>query len=410
MADKFDTVYICDWLPPDFGAVGQYSLILARELAAEGRGVLLAGLSSRGHGETEARFGGGRLKVLTFFARPYDKGKLTTRLLWTVKANTRLIIGLWRALRSCDEIRFTGSPPLLLHWIAPLNFLLRKRLVYRITDFHPECLMAARGRRSLWLDLIYSLTLFWRRRVNEFEVLGEDQKARLLEIGIPAGRIRLKPDPPPIEIHERIEPVGWPKAAPGKVLLLYSGNWGVAHDYRTFLQAYRLHHREGSARVVLWLNAVGTAIEAIETFLNDEKLPYFRTQPVGLEKLANILVTPDAHLITLSEAFVGFVLPSKVHGCLASNKPVLYVGSERSDIHRLCSQGRAFYLRVPTGDVSACMKALEALADHVPRASETGRAYLREPHSAARRLLPFESATWVLIHRYVDSRPSRSGC
>ena len=24
-------VYLCDWLPPDFGAVGQYSLLFARE-------------------------------------------------------------------------------------------------------------------------------------------------------------------------------------------------------------------------------------------------------------------------------------------------------------------------------------------------------------------------------------------
>jgi hypothetical protein len=24
-------VYICDWLPPDFGAVGQYAMLFARE-------------------------------------------------------------------------------------------------------------------------------------------------------------------------------------------------------------------------------------------------------------------------------------------------------------------------------------------------------------------------------------------
>ena len=39
-------VYLCDWLPPDFGAVGQYSLLFARERAAAGVEVTLAGLSS----------------------------------------------------------------------------------------------------------------------------------------------------------------------------------------------------------------------------------------------------------------------------------------------------------------------------------------------------------------------------
>jgi hypothetical protein len=367
MPRKFDTLYICDWLPPDFGAVGQYSLIFARELAAEGSRVVLAGLSSRGREETEVPYGKGHLKIIKLSARSYKKTNFTTRMLWTFKINTRLMLGLWRELWSCDEILFTGSPPLLLHWIAPLNILLRKRIVYRITDFHPECLIAARGRPSWWLSLVYRLTLFWRRRVSAFEVLGEDQRARLIEIGIKEERILFKPDRSPVFIDEATAPLQRPKLDAGKALLLYSGNWGVAHDYRTFLRAYRQHHRHGSGRVVLWLNAVGTAVESIEAFLRDERLPYRRGYPVPLEKLANLLVTPDTHLITLTDAFVGFVLPSKVHGCVASNKPILYVGSEHSDVHRLCLGSKAYYQHVSVGDVDGCVAALEDLAEYVSR-------------------------------------------
>ena len=363
-----DTLYICDWLPPDFGAVGQYSLIFARELAAKGQNIVLAGLSSRGSEEVEEiPCGKGHLTVIKISARPYNKVNLKTRMLWTINVNTRLIARLRRELWSCDEILFTGSPPLLLHWIAPLNMLLRKRMVYRITDFHPECLIAARGRPSRWLNLIYQFTLFWRRRVTIFEALGEDQKARLLEIGIKQDRIRVKPDRSPVSIDEATTPLERPKIAAGQVLLLYSGNWGVAHDYHTFLEAYRLHHRLGSGRIMLWLNAVGAAIEPIDTFLREEDLPCYRSHPVPMEKLAKLLVTPDAHLITLSDAFVGFVLPSKVHGCVASNKPILYVGSEHSDVHRLCVGNKAFYQRVPAGDVAECAAALERLAEHVDR-------------------------------------------
>ena len=39
-------VYICDWLPPDFGAVGQYAMLGAREWASEGWTVTLVGLTS----------------------------------------------------------------------------------------------------------------------------------------------------------------------------------------------------------------------------------------------------------------------------------------------------------------------------------------------------------------------------
>jgi hypothetical protein len=297
-------------------------------------------------------------------ARHYKKSKFASRLWWTAKINTRLILGLWRELRSADEIRFTGSPPLFLHWIAPLNLLLRKRLVYRITDFHPECLIAARGQANWWLKLVYRTTLFWRRRVTVFEVLGEDQRARLLEIGIEEERIQLKRDRSPVVIDATTTPLDRPNLEPGKVLLLYSGNWGVAHDYRTFLEAYRLHHSQGSGRVVLWLNAVGAAIDAVDTFLREVQLPYRRNYLLPIEQVGSLLVTPDAHLITLSDAFVGFVLPSKVYGCVASKKPILYVGSERSDVHKICLQGE-YYQRVPVGDVAACASALENLADHL---------------------------------------------
>ena len=87
-------------------------------------------------------------------------------------------------MRRADAVLFTGSPPLMLHFIAPLNFLLRKQLIYRITDFHPECLIAERGSSGLILRLLLRLTQFWRRRVDAFEVLGVDQARRLAESGI----------------------------------------------------------------------------------------------------------------------------------------------------------------------------------------------------------------------------------
>lgn len=376
MSLRIDSLYISDWLPPDFGAVGQYSLIFAREMAIEGKSVVLAGLSSYGVEKADVvPCGKGHLRIIKFAAKTYEKTNLRARILWTIKTNTRIILGLWSELWSCNEVVFTGSPPLLLHWIAPLNILLRKRLVYRITDFYPECLIAARGRSSGWLSLVYRLTVFWRRQVTLFEVLGEDQKARLLDIGIEEERIRIKPDPSPVVIDAETAPLERPELGEDKVLLLYSGNWGVAHDYLTFLHAYRQHHRDGSGRVVLWLNAVGAAVEPIENFLRAERLPYLRRPLVPLDKLANLLVTPDAHLITLRDAFVGFALPSKVHGCVASRKPILFVGSDRSDVHRLCLGGTAHYKRVSVGDVEGCFAALEHLVEYCDEVS--GAKHLR---------------------------------
>jgi hypothetical protein len=358
-----DTVYICDWLPPDFGAVGQYGLLFARQLAADGERVALIGLSSKSTAPAEEDIGAGRLQIVRLKARTYDKTNFIRRVLWTAAVNTRLLFAAWPFLRHARRIMFTGSPPLFLHWMAPANVWLRKELVYRIADFHPECAMAERSRPSLLLGLLYRATLFWRRRVDVFEVLGHDQMARLKQIGIPSERIRYEPDPSPVDIGPETRPLARPEAARDKCLLLYSGNWGVAHDVDTFVEGYTRHHRNGSGRVLLWLNAVGRGAEKVEAALKARSLPFVRGTPVPTDRLASLLVTADAHLIALSDPFVGLVMPSKVHGCIASGRPVLFIGSERSDVHRLCAEKmRVPYWRVDAGDAEGCAGVLDELS------------------------------------------------
>ncbi|HXU45876.1 MAG TPA: hypothetical protein VN783_10135, partial [Thermoanaerobaculia bacterium] len=304
-------VYLCDWLPPDFGAVGQYSLLFARERAARGEDVVLAGLSSSADSiEEEEAHGSGRLRVVRLRRKSYDRADFRSRALWTAGTNFRLLWRLRRELRAADEILFTGSPPFLIHFLVPANLLLGKRLTYRITDFHPECLMAELPRVPAWLRLFHRATVALRFRVHGFEVLGEDQRRRLREQGIPEERIRLRRDPSPIEIPPGTEPLAAPSELAGHVVLLYSGNFGVAHDDATFVAGYLRHHREGTGRVALWLNSTGARADRVERELAAASLPFHRSRPVPLDRLARLLATPAAHLITLRDEFVGYVLPS----------------------------------------------------------------------------------------------------
>jgi len=61
----------------------------------------------------------------------------------------------------------------------------------------------------------------------------------------------------------------------------------------------------------------------------------------------------------------GYVLPSKVYGCLESKKHVLYIGSKRSDIHLLCKNDLAAekYHHVNVGEAYNVAKALDIIAD-----------------------------------------------
>jgi glycosyltransferase involved in cell wall biosynthesis len=364
LASERRVVIIADWLPPDFGAVGQYMQMRARALAEQGHDVTLIGLSS-GEGSTrQEKRGKGSLSEIRLSMRPVPRHSFLARLFWTAATNLRLVAAGFRALRAADGILFTGSPPLLIHLLAPLKPLWRGRLVYRITDFHPECLIAARDRPSSALGLLLGLTNFWRRRIGGFEVLGLDQRKRLLETGVSEERIALVRDGSPVSFGKDVVAEPLPADLKASCVLLYSGNFGVAHDVATVAEGYRLHHRTGTGRVRLWLSATGAGADELVARFTEQGLPFHKSPPVPLERLAGLLLAPDAHLVTLKDAFVGFVMPSKIYACIASGKPVLFVGSAASDVDLLARAADPdAYWRVGSGDAAGFAAALEQLAD-----------------------------------------------
>ena len=357
-------VIIADWIPPDFGAVGQYMQMRARALAGLGHDVTLVGLSSTENSTRHETIGKGSLTEVRLLTSAVPRASLVTRLLWTIWTNLRLVWASFGALRRADGILFTGSPPFLIHLLAPLRFLWRGRLVYRITDFHPECLIAAQPRASGALALMLALTKFWRRRVGGFEVLGRDQWKRLAESGIDEARITLVRDGSPVSFAGAV-PEPLPAALAGRCVLLYSGNYGVAHEIDTVFEGYRRHHVSGTGRVVLWLSAAGAGAAELEQRFRAAGLPFHRSAPVALERLAGLLEAPDGHLVTLKDSFVGYVMPSKIYACIESKRPIIFCGSAESDVDLLAREAvpRGDYWRVSCGDPAGFASALEALAD-----------------------------------------------
>ncbi len=364
LASERRVVIIADWLPPDFGAVGQYMQMRARALAEQGHEVTLIGLSSGEGSVRQETRGRGSLSEIRLSTHPVPRHSFLARLLWTAGTNIRLVAAAFRALRAADGILFTGSPPLLIHLLAPLKPLWRGRLVYRITDFHPECLIAARDRPSSALGVLLGLTNFWRRRIGGFEVLGLDQLKRLRETGVREERIALVRDGSPVLFGKDVVAEPLPADLKGACVLLYSGNFGVAHDVETVAEGYRLHHRAGTGRVRLWLSATGAGADNLVARFIEQGLPFYKSQPVPLERLPGLLRAPDAHLVTLKDSFVGFVMPSKIYACIESGKPVLFVGSAASDVDLLArAAGPNGYWRVACGDAAGFAAALEQLAD-----------------------------------------------
>jgi hypothetical protein len=359
-------IYVVDWLPPDFGAVGQYALNATRDLAKAGRDVVLIGLT-RGPPSMQVSIppdsGSGSLTVVRLHASPYSKTRLWRRLAWTFATNSRLFWAVYRHPKSRRaDIQFTGAPPFFLYFALPLKVWRRARLIYRITDFYPEAIIAHLGRRSAVLGAIERVTWFLRRRVDAFEVLGEDQRRMLERGGINPERITVKRDTAPITVTGAEPPAPRPLVLENKKVLLYSGNYGAAHEVDTVVEGFVRHYRNGNGRFGLWLNATGQNADLLERRLRANDIAVARSAPVPLDELPNVLAAADTHLITLRTAFSGIVFPSKVYGCIQSGKPIVFVGPTSSDVHRLCVQAGGSYRQVTPGDPDGFARALDDLA------------------------------------------------
>src|SRR5204863_5555994 len=169
------------------------------------------------------------------------------------------------------------------------------------------------------LAIVEYVTWAIRRRVDLFQALGEDQRKLLIAGGISSDRIVLKRDSSPVPMTGSERPVSPPPALSGHSILLYSGNYSVAHEVDTVIEGLIRHHHNGRGRFGLWLSASGKNIASIEQRLHRANIPVTCTQPVPLEDLPSLLAAADVHLITLRNQFSGIVLPSKVYACIASD-------------------------------------------------------------------------------------------
>ncbi|QGZ93393.1 glycosyltransferase family protein [Terricaulis silvestris] len=352
-------IIVCDWIPPEFGAVGQYQLAEAQRAAAAGRKVTLIGLGRASERSFE-NCGEGELTVVRIARATPNKKNLLERAFWALSANFALIAAMGKATRGkgACEIKVTGSPPFLSYLVLLRAMFIRShRITYRITDFYPETAIAS--GKAHWLKPLARVFHALRRRADRIEALSDCQKVRLVESGVDLSRVAIVRDGSPVTFSSRTIPAERPFEAKD-IVLLYSGNLGVAHDWRTFAEAYRLHVHTGSNRVRLWLNATGTGVAPLKAFCDAHKLPVHHTQPAPVEALAGVLLAADAHLILLGDSFWGYVIPSKIYGCVASGRPCLYVGPEESDLHVLVSvDGRHHSIR--SNDVSGVERVLASL-------------------------------------------------
>jgi len=118
-----------------------------------------------------------------------------------------------------------------------------------------------------------------------------------------------------------------------KLVVQYSGNFGVAHEYETLLSAVRA--LRGEPGILFQITGAGKNYDALREICGREGLPNIVFEGYApLDALERHLGTADISVVILSAAFQDVLLPSKYYGILASGRGVLLISSCESDIKR----------------------------------------------------------------------------
>jgi colanic acid biosynthesis glycosyl transferase WcaI len=139
----------------------------------------------------------------------------------------------------------------------------------------------------------------------------------------------------------------------------------------------------------------GAGKAEVEAYGRTHQLQALRSLPYQpIEGLTASLSAGDVHVVSLGDAMVGIIHPSKVYGVLAVGRPVLYLGPAPSHVSEIIREHRIGW-EVRHGDVDGMVAVLGTIASLTP-------AELAEIGGRARRAFEHEFARGRLCGRFTD--------
>jgi colanic acid biosynthesis glycosyl transferase WcaI len=158
------------------------------------------------------------------------------------------------------------------------------------------------------------------------------------------------------------------------LVLLYSGNMGRGHRFGEFLEAAR---RLGAGSPVWAFIGDGPQRREVEQFVQQHPSARVQLLPyVPAADLAASHQSADAHLVSLSSAWQGVIVPSKLQAAFSVGRPVIFVGPAQNEIADWIRDSRGGWV-VEEGDVDGVIRAIQELRDPGERLrrGEAARAF-----------------------------------
>ena len=358
-------LFINQFFWPDSSATSQQLTDLVGALAE--RGTEIAVLCGEGG---YAAAGGSTpppAEVQRVRALPFVRGRLGRMLSYLSFYVTAFAKGL--TVRRADLVVSMTTPPLISVLGASLKLLRGSRHYIWEQDLYPEIAVDLQYIKAD--GLTHRLTGWIADRVRQHAdgiiVLGPCMKDRLIARGVPAKKIHIAEH---WASSVAIKPMQRP-GDPDQLVVLYSGNLGMAHDLQTIQGAISSMRQNPRVRFVF--AGTGDKRKVLAEFCEREGLDSVEFRPfVDRDKLSEGLAAGDIGLVTQRDESCGAVVPSKAYGILAAGRPLLFIGPAEATPALLIERHNCGW-RFACGDVEGVHRLLAFLADHPEAVKAAGR-------------------------------------
>jgi len=357
---------------PDVVATAQIAKDLADEFVAQGHSV--TAIASRSiYGQSGAvlprRETVDGIDIIRVGSNLFGKGSTVGRLADFANYYVQAVIrGLF--MRRADAVICLTTPPYIAVVGLFLKVVRRTQVIYWLMDVYPD-VMVSHGmirERGLLRRILRRLHRFVLDHVDATVALGRCMKDRLVDQGAdPAGihvvhvwsPVKTKAtEPARDDVRANSYRDGW--RVGDRLLIMYSGNFGLAHDVDTFLATAEA--LKDDDRIRFAFVGGGKRKPIVEAFVRDRGLSNCVIEPYQpLEKLDELLSAADVHLISMEAPMCGLVVPSKFFGAAAAGRATIFIGPGDSEIALLIDEWECGG-RIKPGDSASLTSLLQDIA------------------------------------------------
>jgi glycosyltransferase involved in cell wall biosynthesis len=402
---------------PDHASTAQHLADLAEALAAEGHDVHVLSAQARYTGAIGTERPPTRevhqgVTIHRVPATSFGRGNTLSRMCDYLSFFAWAIVeGLM--LPRFDVVVTLTTPPMIGLVGTLLRYGKGTRHVYWSMDLHPDASLALRrmSRRNpgvaalAWLsDLVYRLA-------DKVVVLGPYMADRIAAKRVRGDRVVTIPV---WSRHDEIYPLprqGHPlRTALGlgdRFIVMYSGNFGLAHTFDELLEA--AHRLRDHPEILFLLVGDGPRLAAVKSAVEAAGLTNIRfLDYVPRDQLHVSLSAADVHVISMRQEMTGIVVPGKLYGAMASERPTVFIGPDHCESADTIRQARCG-LTIRQGDSERLVEALTILAEDpelVRAMGRRGRAAFLAHHEKTLCCARWSAALAELVnHRGTDTAP-----